>query len=87
MSEHQLTPNMKKKIKRGTLHPHFGPVTVTRTDGRTETVFTALGKKFNQKLVLDIDSLKHPAWTKNFGDVDKTAKVINAFLNRYGDDI
>jgi len=44
------------------IHPDYHEITVQMTDGTTYTTRSTWGKP-GDKMVLDIDSRSHPAWT------------------------
>ena len=76
-----LTPNMQKKLKRGTLHPNFRPVTDISTDGSKKTVFMSYK---HEELTLETDSKIHQAWTGRFGDTQSSGKAAE-FYKKYGE--
>lgn len=61
---------MKKDI-----HPDYHKITVVMTDGTEYETFSTYGKE-GDRLVLDIDSTTHPAWTGgNQNLVDRGGRV------------
>lgn len=66
---------MKKNI-----HPPYGEITVTMTDG---TQFTTRSTSKKKHIHLDVDPLNHHAWTKGRRNVSVAGGRADKFLKKY----
>ena len=65
---------MKKDI-----HPKYYEISVTRTDGKTIKMYSAV----NKDQVLSTDNLNHSAWTGQRAAVDKGQRAAD-FKKKFG---
>lgn len=66
-------------MKQG-IHPEYKELEVVRTDGSTFKTKSTYSK--SNKIVLDIDSLNHQAWTGGTGALKETGRLAK-FNSRY----
>jgi len=69
---------MKKDI-----HPNYGPMKVTLSDGEVVEINSVLGGKEGHEMNLDIDSKNHPAYTKSKDAVVVGSSQRNKFEGRF----
>ncbi len=54
-------------------HPEYHEIKVTRTDGKTITMYSSVKKD----LVLSVDNLNHSAWTGQRASADKGQRAAD----------
>ncbi len=64
-------------------HPEYHTITVVMTDGTKFETRSTWGKE-GDEMKLEIDPLKHPAWTGGNAQLDDRGRAA-AFKNKFGD--
>ena len=73
--------DVEKVNKRKDIHPKLNKVYCTFTNGeKVEFLSTS-----SDDVVLDIDPLNHPAWTKSLNVTNSLAKNVAKFNKKFGD--
>ena len=62
------------------IHPNYRVITVKMTDG---TTFQTRSTYKDNELVLDVDKLTHPAWTKGANYINESVSEVARFSERF----
>jgi large subunit ribosomal protein L31 len=75
--------SIKRRAMKSDIHPNYGFITITQTDGSTYVTRSTMGGE-GKKLNLDIDPLAHPAWTGGNSTVLDRAGRVSRFNDKFG---
>ncbi|CAL7962931.1 large subunit ribosomal protein L31 [Alphaproteobacteria bacterium] len=81
MPEDTSTAQLASKKKKDTIHPNYRALKVIMTDG---TEFMTKSTYHAETLKLDIDTLTHPAWTKEINFINQRAGEVARFNEKFG---